>query len=57
MRNPIRTLALALVLAGAASAAPAPKPLKILLVTGGCCHDYATQKDLLKAFSRSFWVA
>lgn len=25
-----------------------PKPLHILLVIGGCCHDYATQKDLLK---------
>lgn len=23
-------------------------PLRVLLVTGGCCHDYATQKDLLK---------
>jgi type 1 glutamine amidotransferase len=25
------------------------KPLKALLITGGCCHDYKTQKDLLKA--------
>ena len=24
-------------------------PLKVLLVTGGCCHDYAKQKDILKA--------
>jgi len=23
-------------------------PLKILLLTGGCCHDYKTQKDVLK---------
>lgn len=23
------------------------KPLRALLVLGGCCHDYATQKDLL----------
>ncbi len=23
-------------------------PLRILLITGGCCHDYGTQKDLLK---------
>ena len=23
-------------------------PLKILLITGGCCHDYAQQKDILK---------
>ncbi|HEX4142672.1 MAG TPA: discoidin domain-containing protein [Pirellulales bacterium] len=27
---------------------PGPKSLKILLVTGGCCHDYKTQKDLIK---------
>jgi hypothetical protein len=30
-------------------AAERPAPLKALLVIGGCCHDYATQKDLLKA--------
>jgi hypothetical protein len=24
-------------------------PLKVLLITGGCCHDYAKQKDILKA--------
>jgi|MDTC01.3.fsa_nt_gb type 1 glutamine amidotransferase len=24
-------------------------PLKVLLIAGGCCHDYAGQKDLLKA--------
>src|ERR1035441_469212 len=30
------------------SAADAPKPLKVLLITGGCCHDYAKQKDILK---------
>jgi type 1 glutamine amidotransferase len=29
-------------------AAADPKPLKALLVVGGCCHDYAKQKDLLK---------
>ncbi len=23
------------------------KPLKSLLVTGGCCHDYDIQKDLI----------
>jgi Trehalose utilisation len=32
-----------------ASAAPAVKPLKALLVLGGCCHDYKTQKDVLEA--------
>ncbi len=36
-------------LASSALAAAAPKPLKVLLVTGGCCHDYAKQKDILKA--------
>ena len=42
-------VALALVLVtGPVSAADAPKPLKVLLVTGGCCHDYAKQKDILK---------
>ena len=28
--------------------ADAPKPLKVLLITGGCCHDYNAQKDILK---------
>ncbi len=32
-----------------AAAAPAPKPLRVLLITGGCCHDYVGQKDVLKA--------
>ncbi|HEV2394570.1 MAG TPA: ThuA domain-containing protein [Verrucomicrobiae bacterium] len=31
-----------------ASAAEEPKPLKVLLIAGGCCHDYAKQKDILK---------
>lgn len=46
----LRSLALAaaLTLPGFVLAASAPKPLKILLITGGCCHDYAAQKDLLK---------
>lgn len=29
------------------AAEPVLKPLRALLVLGGCCHDYATQKDLL----------
>jgi hypothetical protein len=29
-------------------AADEPKTLRLLLVTGGCCHDYAKQKDILK---------
>lgn len=32
-----------------AASAESPKPLKALLVLGGCCHDYATQKNLLEA--------
>jgi len=54
-RTPLAALAFALTFAYAlpvgvfaADAAPAPKPLRILLLTGGCCHDYAAQKDLLK---------
>jgi hypothetical protein len=26
----------------------APAPIRALLITGGCCHDYAHQKDILK---------
>jgi type 1 glutamine amidotransferase len=28
--------------------ADAVKPLKVLLITGGCCHDYAKQKEILR---------
>jgi type 1 glutamine amidotransferase len=31
-----------------AGAADVPKPLRVLLLTGGCCHDYGKQKDILK---------
>jgi hypothetical protein len=31
-----------------AFAAGPPKPLKVLLLSGGCCHDYTRQKDILK---------
>src|SRR5947207_5828534 len=27
----------------------APAPIRGLLITGGCCHDYAKQKDILKS--------
>jgi hypothetical protein len=44
-----RPLALAALLAAFTThAAAPPKPLKVLLITGGCCHDYANQKDVLK---------
>src|SRR5579872_5763694 len=32
-----------------AGAGAAVKPLRALLVLGGCCHDYAKQKDILAA--------
>jgi hypothetical protein len=41
-------VAAALFAAISLSAADAPKPLRVLLITGGCCHDYAKQKDILK---------
>jgi hypothetical protein len=44
----LATLLALILTARSTSAADAPKPLKVLLVTGGCCHDYAKQKDILK---------
>ena len=38
---------LACALVGTADAQDKPKPLRALLVTGGCCHDYASQKKIL----------
>lgn len=48
-----RLLLLAAVLSGVsipafAAAAPGPKPIRVLLVTGGCCHNYQLQGDSLK---------
>ena len=47
---PTRCLVLgaALLAAVSAPAADAAKPLRVLLVAGGCCHDYATQTRLLE---------
>jgi type 1 glutamine amidotransferase len=39
--------AAALAFGGLVSAQEKPKPIKALLVLGGCCHDYAKQKDIL----------
>ncbi len=48
----LQKILLAAMAVGSAIFAPlhaqSPKALKALLVTGGCCHDYAKQKDLLK---------
>jgi type 1 glutamine amidotransferase len=30
-----------------AADAPPAKPIRVLIVLGGCCHEYATQKDIL----------
>ncbi len=30
-----------------ARAQDSPKPIRALMVTGGCCHDYASQKKIL----------
>ena len=43
----VLSFAAAAVLAVPAFAADAPKPLKVLLVTGGCCHDYEKQHLIL----------
>jgi len=52
LHPPMKKTALisALVLAGGwlIPAAAETKPLKALLITGGCCHDYKAQKDILK---------
>ena len=42
------TIALALTLPLTSLRAADGKPLRVLLITGGCCHDYARQKDILK---------
>lgn len=50
MRLVISTLtACLLLIASFATHAEETKPLKALLLIGGCCHDYAAQKDILKA--------
>jgi type 1 glutamine amidotransferase len=46
MIRSLAVLALGLCAAGFAAAEDA-KPLRVLLVTGGCCHDYAKQRLIL----------
>lgn len=46
-----KPIVIAFALAGIAFVQPSyaeTKPLKALLLTGGCCHDYKTQKDIIK---------
>src|SRR5580700_2446735 len=47
MRTPLCSLLLAASALSFLGAADTP-PIKILLLTGGCCHDYKAQKDILK---------
>ena len=45
----LRTLLALTALVGLTSTLAAEqKPLRVLIVAGGCCHDYATQKEVLK---------
>jgi type 1 glutamine amidotransferase len=41
-------IALAFAASAPAQAQQKPKPLRALLITGGCCHDYVKQKEILK---------
>lgn len=45
----VASLVLATVAFGSLASAADAAPLKLLLITGGCCHDYKAQKDILKA--------
>ena len=48
MKTPHRFIVVLLALLATVSfAAEKTRPLKALLVTGGCCHDYAAQKKIL----------
>jgi type 1 glutamine amidotransferase len=46
MKRILTLVAVACLLPAALHAAT--KPLRVLLITGGCCHDYKNQKDILK---------
>lgn len=48
MKTNIRIIALAFAGLVASAHAEETKPLRVLLLTGGCCHDYTAQKDILK---------
>jgi hypothetical protein len=47
-RHLISLFASFLLVLAAAPGFSAPAPIRVLLITGGCCHDYARQKDILK---------
>ncbi|HUR60159.1 MAG TPA: ThuA domain-containing protein [Opitutaceae bacterium] len=47
MKSPLFAFLLAALCAATAHAASPAKPVRALLITGGCCHDYKTQAQLL----------
>lgn len=49
MKNRLSIFVAALgILSAPLASAEKPEPIKALLIIGGCCHDYAVQKDLIK---------
>lgn len=50
----LRFLLVALAVAAGATTAPAAAPVKALLITGGCCHDYALQATALTEGAKKF---
>jgi hypothetical protein len=48
MLKPITALGLALA-ATLPAGAHEVKPIKVLIVSGGCCHNYAVQREILEA--------
>jgi hypothetical protein len=50
---PVLLLGVACAVFFAQAADTAVKPLRVLIVAGGCCHDYETQQALLKEGMKS----
>ena len=49
MRFPNLIVCLLVLSSAVGSVAAEIKPLRVLLIAGGCCHDYGKQKDVLKS--------
>ncbi len=45
---PVRQNLVVLLLVGCSCVASGAEPIRALLVTGGCCHDYDSQKNIIK---------
>lgn len=48
MKSKIKSASILAALLSGGILTAAPEPIKALLITGGCCHNYATQKEILK---------